>query len=461
MKKYILFGLITLITYHTFGQGNYKVKPSGSKGEFIIPPDSYWGYRESGNKKCGYDQYYYVLFYGLTNDYLKTISELYYTEYWSGNIDYFAKNKLPKHKNNLLNRKIKEQNAQLINLSSFKSTSTGKPFQCSPLDDKNSVYFIQIDYNSLLTGSREQIISNFSQLAKDLLIEISAKEGTYTWPTSISQNLVEKIFELIPIPQESSLARYGWNVTDQSSLLLLNPKISLSVEISSLSSTEFPPTDHWYYTLISQTNINFYRDGLGQIRQLPFIMFSNNTMPSNSFIGKDDNDRKDPNTLLLNNSGDMQLSQNSKSKHFVALFQDYMKQNSNYSTEGSSTVSLRDKKDRYAGNSIILLNDDINLLFKGKSETTNVKAAYNSHGYNYKDNTNDEKYSRTLITPIITIHLNSSPITIKLGSNISILNQQFNFGSHFAIYRSFNGNYVKIKNPSNSTILLPGDKIIF
>ena len=143
MKRYILLGLITLITFHSFGQGNYKVKPSGSKGEFIIPPDSYWGYRENGKKKCGYDQYYYVLFYGLTKDYLKTISELYYTEYWSGNIDYFAKTKLPKHKNNLLNRKIKEQNAQLINLSSFKSTSSGKPFQCSPLDDKNSVYFIQ------------------------------------------------------------------------------------------------------------------------------------------------------------------------------------------------------------------------------------------------------------------------------------------------------------------------------
>jgi len=465
MWKTILICFLCSVMFFQSCDTSYKIIKSKDIGEFIVPPDTYWGFKENGEKKYGYDRYYYILFCGLSDKYVNSVSALNKTISWSGDDDYFIK------ECSQLKRKAKEKDekVEFSNLSSY--TLTSELFKCAPINNQKSGYLIQIDCDSLIiTENEKQTSENFKKLAKDLLIKISEKETEYRWPTSISQNIVEKVFEHIPVPQEASLARYGWEVTKEYSMLLLNPKISLDVEISSLSWSNFPkpPGEHWYYTLVTKTNINFYRDESGKIYQLPFVQFSNNTMPSNSFIGKDPNQQMDPTTILLNNSGDLQLSENSKNKHFVVLFQDYMKQNSNYSNRGTDDSRKGDQKDRYSGNSILLLNDNLDLLLKGANEKTNVKAAYNSQGYNYKNDSDDyedkdyDKYSRTLITPVIIIYYNNFPVTIKLGSNTSILNQQYNFGNQFSIYRSFNGKYIKIKKSSDSNIVfLPGDKIIY
>jgi len=486
MKRYILLGLITLITFHSFGQGNYKVKPSGSKGEFIIPPDSYWGYRENGKKKCGYDQYYYVLFYGLTKDYLKTISELYYTEYWSGNIDYFAKTKLPKHKNNLLNRKIKEQNAQLINLSSFKSTSSGKPFQCSPLDDKNSVYFIQIDYNSLLTGSREQIVSNFSQLAKDLLNEISGKEGTYTWPTSISQNLVEKVFELIPIPQESSLARYGLRQDASFSLLPLNPKIHLRVDHSTLydSRTSDDVTNTHLYldylkALLDTNDIDhektspivqvpLERDKIESVLQstswrfqftgqsiISYTKFQDNNgdvfFKFDPFISSDfsrtgvTNNFPDASRRLLSSSIDLEFTQDISKSNYLFLFQKYQRgTNSNSSSPGAIGRCCRTNPLRC--NSLIFYRDDLALMNSNFSDCDEI-TDYAIFG------------ERSPIVPLILIEINSNKLFIPFGYTVFDLISNGYIKAAFRLKREFSGTTTTLKNPTLKTILLPGDVI--
>jgi len=325
MKKSIFIILLFFgIVFQCYSQGKYKIKFTICKGEFIIPPKSHWGYKKNGEKKRGHDQYYYVMFYGLSKDYLKSISELYFTDYWSGNTDYFEENKMPKHKKSLLNRKIKQQGSKLIELKDFESTVDSLPFKCSPLDTNNSVYFIQIDYDALLKGIKpQQIDSNFFQLAKALLIEISGKEDGYGWPKSISQNLVEKLFELIPIPQEASLARYSFIKNDRYSFVLLNPKILMMVDVTERVRTRWDggiDLKYWQMNYYGQIPIRFFRGEKGKIIQTPFLNFSNKQLPSNS-----SSNPKIQNSTLQASSADIQLTSGLKDRNFLGLFQHDLK----------------------------------------------------------------------------------------------------------------------------------------
>lgn len=444
MKKsiFLIIFLFFGITVQSFGQGHYKTKFSKGKGEFLIPPDTYWGYKEDGKKKCVHDRYYYIEFFGLTKDYLNTIEELYFTDYWSDNIDYFKEKKQPKHKNILLNKKIKQQGAILEEIKSIKSEVSNKSFQCSPMDDKNSVYFIQIDYNALMNGDRQQIISNFFQFAKELLVEISGKEGAYSWPTSISQNLVEKIFELIPIPSEASLSRYISQIDSAKSFVLLNPKIKLKVD----AVEKVKDGSNWYFNLLGTTTVTINRDNEGRIIQNPFHKFQVKGMPDNTAVHNTDGN---PDIIHQASTEDIQLSETLRDKPYIFLYQNGFKANS---VTSLNKVCDNTSNDRFDCNSMLVHYSDLSKFFNDrKNDLSLANAKYiSSFGF------------RNLITPTFDILVNGCLIQCPLGLSLNQLRNQMAMPLSFKIYRFWNGRYIKIKNiNADNLILLPNDKIVF
>lgn len=487
MNKSILLIVVFFFgfTAQFFGQGYYKTKNSRGIGQFIVPPDTYWGYKENGNKKCGYDRYYYVFFYGLDKDYIKSISELDYADCSSGNIDYFDdESKLPK--SNALSKKIKERNTALIQKANFKKSITTNLFQGGHLAHDNSVYFIQIDYNTLIDTNIVNTINNFNQLAKEILIEISGKEEEFNWPTSICQNLVEKVFELIPIPQEAALARYGLIQNSSFSLLPLNPKIHLRVDHASLydsrTSDDVTNTQLYldYLKALIDTNdtapeknsktvqVPLERERLQSALQasswrfqftgqsiISYSKFQDNNgdvfFKFDPFIGSKytkvgtDNDYPDASRKLLASSVDIEFTSILNNSKYLFLFQQYLRDNnSNSGTSGAIGRCCGENPLRC--NSLIFYSDDMNLLSS-----------------NFKDCEIITNYAifgeRSPIVPLILIEVNSNKLFIPFGYTVFDLISNGYIKAAFRLKREFSGTTRPFKNPNLETLLLPGDVI--
>ncbi len=447
MKKIIWICFLCLVMFLQSCETSYKVKESKGIGEFIIPPDTYWGYKENGQKKYGYDRYYYVLLSGLSKNYLNSISALNQTQSWSGNDDYFEK------EFNQLKRKAKDEKVEFSNLRSYKLTSNF--FKCAPINNQKSGYLIQIDYDAIIcNGSEKQTTENFSALAKELLIKISEKENQYDWPTSISQNIIEKIFEHIPIPQEASLARYSFIQNDRYSFVLLNPKILMMVDVAERIRTRWDDSGidpkYWQMNYYGQAPVRFFRDQKGEIIQTPFLDIKSKTLPSNS-----SNNAIIKNSTLQAASADIQLTDGLKKKHFIGVFQydntDGFKSN-HFNNEDIDLIN-----DNIKGNSQILLFDKLNSIFYNSIDSTEYPSE------EIDDIISSSFGSRNLITPSIVIYINGIEKVIPLNSDMSILLQQGNIPSigGIELLRLYNGKYKKIQFSDGRLKLLPQDKILY
>lgn len=447
-------------TLQNFGQGHFKIKSlnkalgieavnSDEKIEFIVPPSTHWGYKKNGIKKCIHKRFYYIEFFGLTKDYFGAVEELYETESWSGNTDYFEEKKIPNHNRNKLNKKLKEEKNSLIESDSLKTLVSGKHFKCATLDNSKSVFFIQIEYETLLEGDRQQIIDNFNVFAQDLLIEISKQEEANEWAKSISQNLVEKVFELIPVSQEASLSRYLLAVNDTFSFVLLNPKIGMMVDHSERSMAKYdtngPIFSSWQMNYLGQSLIRFYRDEEGVFKQTPFIN-TTNKQPNN------DPENIIANSVLLSSSADIQLTEGIKCKKYIGVFQ-YSKVRNNNS-EQVKAVYLEDNVD---GNSQVLFFDEFDTTFFKTLKNTNPS-----------DSVDGEIFSatfgmRNIITPVIQIYINGERLTVPLNSTCNIIKQQGIIPclEKIKVYRLSAKGYGLVKGPISNLKFLPNDKIEF
>ncbi len=441
----LLIWLVSVLLLSSCSVSHYEIISAGSKGDFIQSPSVALKLKPDNTPK---NKYYYVIFYGISNKYQETIDGLSKCESWSGNTDYFPNNNQPK-----LEKKLNSQKTGHL-FYVFNIVSTKATYSSATLNREKNIYFLQFDYNTLTQGAATTVTNNFNQLANDLLVEVAGMEGTASnnWVVSTCQNMVESIWELVPIPQTASLGRFAYKVNDKESSVLLSPKIAIKVDhqniYSAKASSSIP--DKWNYNLEYQSIITFYKADDGSIKQSPFLNIEKNTaidLPSNSPI-----DKYDASENLQTSSADLQLSANTNKQNFICLFQNYMKSNI-YSSEGTSDMTINKNDDLYIGNSVLLLNKKLDLLLA--RDNSNVKATFGSGQLLY------HKYSRTLITPVIYVFVNGNLVPIILGSTIGMLNQYYNIGTDFSCHRQFKGKYYKMKSWNSNTLLLPGDKISF
>jgi len=303
-------------------------------------------------------------------------------------------------------------------------------------------FLLQIDYGSIIDGKTElEIRERFFEIAKDLLIQFQKREGSgvdgFGWPTSISQDVVEKVFELIPIPNQSSLLRYVAQIDNDKSFVLLNPKIKLKVD----AIEKVKDGSNWYFNLLGTTIITINRDDNGKIIQNPFHKFQVKGMPSNQVNAK---------TVLQSSTEDIQLSESLRDCPFIFLWQNNLKHNNKTSSPGGCVNS---ETDLINCNSQLWHFDDLSSFYTTdgtKDLDYNYVKYISSYGY------------RNLIIPVIDITVNGNLIQCPLGLNLNQLRNQLAIPLSFKIYRFWNGKYVKIQaNNLNNLILLPNDKIIF
>jgi len=291
------------------------------------------------------------------------------------------------------------------------------------------------------------IEARFFELAKELIMEFNKRERTGTakefgWPTSISQNIIEKIFELIPIPSQSSLSRYIAQIDDEKSFVLLNPKIKLKVD----AVEKVKDGDNWYFNLVGTTIVTINRNNQGDIIQNPFHKFQVKGMPDNTAVYKPDGE---PDIIHQASSEDIQLSETLRDKPYLFLYQNDFK--ANIGTPGNK-VCAGTYDDRFDCNSMLVHYSNLTRFFNDKkNDLSLIHAEYiSSFGF------------RNLITPIIDITVNGNLIQCPLGLSFNELRNQISIPLSFNIYRFWNGRYVKIKNINiDNLILLPNDKITF
>ncbi len=448
MKAKALLFLIAGLSMTTISnaQPNYRVRVRNGV-EYILPPASNLLFRKDSVPKDRFT-YFYIVIQNLGGDYSAAVNSIRQAQSWHGSIDYFT----------TTSARIGERLHDAISGKGCQcNTCDGQTFKIGPLDPIGQSIFIQLNYRQLtLPGPAPR----FDKLARDLLLALYSFEtkagnvcpGSITWPPGISQEIIEKIFELVPVPQASSLSRFAFTANNVESFVLLNPKIILKVDRQSLYTPKNPP-EKWNYNLESQVLITFYKNDQGQIRQIPFLQLNtgmnDDPFPSNSLI-KDDNY-----SALLTSSGDLQLSENTRWSHYIALYQNYMKRNSHASSRGVDDNARSEDKDAFIGNTMLLLNNNLAVLLTTPGDPSHVKATFASGAIL------NAGFSRTLMQPMIHITLNGTPTTVQLGSSLSMLSQHIPIGDSFTLYRLHQGKFKKIKYANPATLLLPGDKISF
>lgn len=530
INKIILTFLILLSASSTFGQievlsrKSYKIEkltyspdfntpaqqpPKTFESEFILPPRSDLKFDNNNRLKEDY-RFHFVRIGSLSSDYLTSLESL---------------------------QEMKESDYRHRKTPDFeacpncRSECGVKPESCIVkgnfydlnFRDKSAVE-LRINYEKVFretcnwndtdTSCNEKLKKLFDDFAIDLLKKISERKDV-SWPPFICQNIVEKIFEVIPQPQESVLARYGLVRDDSNSFILLNPYFSLLVDnVAKVNWIDDDP-NAWQMNLVGQSRIPFRRDSMGKVLQIPFIT---SQRAPNNFL------RVSGNVGLLASSGDLQLSGQTKDENFFAIAYSPFKRNN--SLGGTVLCPPEEEPDFVKCNFLIVSAATLNQLLDWKdclgspqlskrvldeievekkmleSLALKLKTAAENKDLispadkkrldkNYDDlknsieknknlvkelslfeakivktenpNCKDIKISvfgpRNLISPIFDIWVNSNLKDAMVGS--TIFNISPPIPKDFEVKRLFNGKYVEVKSVNRTLILLPGDKIEF
>lgn len=482
MKNIIILLLVLFGVCHpSHGQSAFQIKPFADKGHFIYPPHSKLKHhckKTTVKESCRY-QYVYIDSLKMTKgDYYSVLKLLNNATYFTSkygiddicfDTECFGCDKETKGKTKLsFKKKIRKPNSktttklqiELNNKIANHSIATQSKI-CDIITDSignfckikysydQKAFLLQIDYGSIIDGKTEpEIRDRFFEIAKDLLIEFQKREGKgsiekFGWPTSISQDIVEKVFELIPIPNQSSLLRYLAQIDHDKSFVLLNPKIKLKVD----AVEKVKDGSNWYFNLLGTTIVTINRDNEGRIIQNPFHNFQVKGVPDNTAV---DNPDGDPDIIHQASIEDVQLSETLRDKPFIFVYQNSFKANTKQ-LPVSNAVCKGTLDDRLECNSILVHYSDLSKFAEKNGDLSLTNAEYiSSFGF------------RNLITPVIDIMINGNFIQCPLGISLNQLRNQMAIPASFKFYRFWNGKFVKHNSKNlNKLILLPNDKIIF
>jgi hypothetical protein len=324
MKRHLLlFIFCSTFILQSCGQRAIKIISIDKKGDFIIPPNIRSILTCKGNLRS---KYY---------DFIIRINNL--------NLNY---NQCLK---NISNAEICEGESLTISgepADNIAPTEAKAPY-CYIKSNSTSIE-IKIHFHKIFHNPTESDIAKAcQQLSYELITQISQLETTHSWAPSISQNIIEKVFELIPIAEEASLARYIYvnNPSNSSSFILFNPKLSLELDLTNKREVVVGGSTEFKYQWNGLTSFNFKRDENGKVKQNDFAHFPNTSKPDNLLI--------DNNIYLISSFADIASSNQLKDKPYVAYFQPTPKRNNGpKSDQGPYFIS--DDKELLIGNSFLV-----------------------------------------------------------------------------------------------------------
>jgi hypothetical protein len=433
MRK-ILIALMVLVPLVTTAFAcDYRVEPlctdkgglrkggpclkSSARVDFVFPPHSNLKF-DNGRLRRGY-RYHFVRIGGLSSDYRRSVAGVAKAEYYHSR---------------------RENGEESGSFTKCSAPADYCAYSLFTAPDGSRIVVIRIDYNALLNDFTN-VGDNLDRMSLVLLSDLYQKgeTGETSWAPSISQDIVEKVFDMIPLASEESLARYVSRSDPQKSYVLLNPKIILRVDTVERDEKE----GSWNYRLLGTVDIRINRDKNGFLTQNSFFQDINvrpgNLLPNGGKF------------VLQAGTGDIQFSQTLRTTPYIFLNQINLKHNSKSNDPGACDQS--DDNDRILCNSQLWHFDDLTQVVVDKQELKlNPDAAryFSSFGF------------RNLINPMIEIWICGSRDQIPLRTNFLQLSNQSPIPSSARIYRLWKKRYHRVRGDDlGSLILLPSDRITF
>lgn len=444
-KDFLLIALcVSTFTAQLSAQNSYRVKQLDSvKVDFILPPKAKIAREGLLNCKDTLSfgtiskyRYQQVVFKGLKKD-------TYYESCESINkAKYFYRSGYENH--------VPSEFLCSPAESTFK-TSDGSTMLY--LSGKGNCLVVEIDYDVLLRKSKEQVISNFQSMAIGLLTKLSELEESNKWPESICQNIVEKVFELIPIPKEATLSRYGLEQRSKYTIFPLNPKILLLVDTTSKVSNPIVEGGELFH-FEGRKFVSFYRESSsGSIKQAPTSSIDPNFLPGNGINFdpvahiKDGPDSVNINYYLISTGADLEFSKKLRTSKFLTLYQPVPK-------SGNLSESLYNDinaccQNEYDCTSQLIPSNDLKSIFIPEHTCGGMPLYTQIATFGEKN----------VIFAYCIVYINNIPTPIKMGTTAFQLIDEGRITSDFSWKRKFKGRLVKIKTKQSILPLLPTDSL--
>lgn len=371
-----------------------------------------------------------------------------------------------------------------------------------PGKDDTSNVLIEVDYDKIFdceegiaNRNYTDLINIYKRLPTDILINISEAETKYEWAPTISQNILEKVFELVPTPKVLSLHRYGYESNSDYYTLLLNPKFLLKVDTYTIVENQLDTKEADTFITYSNSNyVSFNRDDNSEIRQLPIINSSSSSLQTEGLLGSNTLGFPLPTLEVevdyysIGSSAGMQLSDKIRRANYISLYQTAFKNTAiipivNQSTlnkyfceffECSSSLVLESPESIFnPKNYVIITNkNEVALISSDSSNTVQLfDSVNNSMGISNKADlginnrfpiykTKAVFNDRSLISPEFYVRLNGNEKIVKFGTTLRLLLQTNFYAGELEIYRIYANQYRLVKYKNLLEIeLLPGDKI--
>ena len=430
----------------TIGNGDCEPSNKINEVEFLYPPKSNLKFK-NGSLRSNY-QYHFVRIENLSGDYIDSLARIDEARYEHDDDDEMDD----------------EQNE-----GGYESVCNNASCEFAKIKLLEKGIVFRLDYKDFFNAnnSGESIRQSFNRMTLSLL-EYLARKGEKRWADTICQNIVEKIFEHIPIPNESSLSRFGFQSSNKRTVLLLSPKITLKVDTA--LKTEGNNNDGFKYAAVGQFFVEIFRRQTATTvlpRNRTFMNVTPNSYPLNQYPGEEDGGEL---VTLLANSGDIDLSKSVNNYKYAAFYEGIFKRNNGCNSNELNVLSAEqralavrngncnsDSTDKiYLRNSYLLFSNDIGQFYSDDdsdlppnptSGAPVVRAVYGE---------------RNLITPMISISINKQITRVPVSTQFSDLLQSGQAVKNSRLFRVYNGKYVKISgllDDISRIILLPGDRI--
>ncbi len=314
--------------------------------------------------------------------------------------------------------------------------------------DKNDGFILELDYGQVMTAGPAVYFNDLS--AQLLKLFLQKETGATAWPAGICQEIVWKIYSLLPVPVSSATAALGQIRTTAYSLLLLHPRIALRVDHTVLEDrtvrlAEGASEPNWKYVMTGQSIIHLdkVQNSKGEVffRQLPFLhrdidrsLLYDNTYRE-SFVHQ-------------SSSGDLELSARTSIAPFLFLYLRHFQGNNSGSTPPSSTIDdcCRFDKGMHC-NSLLLFRGNLNELITPVDYCTTEIKDYASFG------------QHALIAPVIPVYIDGGLTYQPLGLKLSDLVRKNVVTTNNKLEREYRNEYTLFKKKNNNVCLLPGDRI--
>ncbi len=336
---------------------------------------------------------------------------------------------------------LTELNASLLDTVRIFSHAGSVVESSSVASTRGSEYAIkvEINYDLLLQGKLTK--SHFTNMATDVIVTLSAFENKYyKWPGSISLNIAEKVFELLPVPTDAVLSRFGFR-QDSVSIIPLNPKIQLRVE----HSIKYEDRDNgsFRYEPSGQSTISFsriqYNDNEKSVLYKfdPFIKdLSDRSLAQHNQYGTG---------RLLASSIDPEFTVEIARCDYLFLFQMYLRSTTSEAGADEPVGSCCNGPNGITCNTLLFYRSDPKVLKEGfKCDKLGDYATWGERG---------------VVMPMINIEINSSLVSVPLGTSIRDLIASGKLNSRFSLTRPYRGKDVDIKDVVTDLLLLPGDNL--